>query len=90
MYFYICDNFAKKSKFSKKLEQINIKLANLDGLINVAGANSIRITSNATLKDFCGLTKLINGGGLTGNFSVSSNGYNPTMQDIMDGNCMKR
>lgn len=29
MYFYICDNFAKKSKFSKKLEQINIKLANL-------------------------------------------------------------
>ncbi len=29
MYFYICDNFAKKSKFSKKLEQISIKLANL-------------------------------------------------------------
>ena len=29
MYFYICDNFAKKSKFSKKLEQINLKLSNL-------------------------------------------------------------
>jgi diacylglycerol kinase family enzyme len=29
MYFYICDNFAKKSKFSKKLEQISMKLANL-------------------------------------------------------------
>ncbi|NQU99717.1 MAG: hypothetical protein HQ538_03180 [Parcubacteria group bacterium] len=29
MYFYICDNFAKKSKFSKKLEQISLKLANL-------------------------------------------------------------
>ncbi len=67
----------------------NNKLANLDGLINVVNANSIRINSNSILKDFCGLNKLINGGGYTGTYTVSSNGYNPTMQDIQDGKCKK-
>jgi hypothetical protein len=68
----------------------NYKLANLDGLKNVANANSIRINSNTILKDFCGLNKLITGGSFTGTYTVSSNGYDPTLQDIQDGNCMKR
>jgi len=69
----------------------NIKLDNLDGLINVTGAiTSINITSNTALKDFCGLNNLINGGGSVGNYSTSSNGYDPTLQDFQDGNCMKR
>ena len=68
----------------------NIKLANLDGLINVIGANSLRITENATLKDFCGLNKLLTGSGFFGNLYINSNGYNPTLQDFLDGNCMKR
>jgi hypothetical protein len=68
----------------------NVKLTNLDGLINVADAmNGIRISSNTALKDFCGLNKLINGGGYTGTYTVSSNGYNPTMEDIQDGKCKK-
>jgi hypothetical protein len=67
----------------------NNKLVNLDGLINVANANSIRINGNSILKDFCGLNKIINGGGYTGTYTVSSNGYNPTMQDIQDGKCKK-
>ena len=68
----------------------NVKLTNLDGLINVAGAmNGIRISGNTALKDFCGLNKLINGGGNTGVYQVSSNGYNPTAQEIKDGKCKK-
>ncbi len=68
----------------------NVKLTNLDGLINVTGAmNGIRISGNTALKDFCGITKLINSGGNTGVYQVSSNGYNPTAQDIKDGKCKK-
>jgi hypothetical protein len=69
----------------------NIKLANLDGLVNLTGSTtSIRINSNTALKDFCGLTKLINGGINANQYYISGNGYNPTLQDFQDGNCMKR
>ncbi len=69
----------------------NFKLTNLDGLINLVGSiNGIWISGNTGLTDFCGLTKLINGGGTISNYQVSSNGYNPTIQDIQNGNCMKR
>ena len=69
----------------------NIKLDNLDGLINVTGPiTSIYITSNSMLKDLCGLNKLINGLDNSTIYQVNTNGYNPTLQDFQDGNCMKR
>jgi hypothetical protein len=69
----------------------NIKLTNLDGLINLEGTfNGITITNNTELVNFCGLTKLINGGGNKSSYYILNNGYNPTVQDMNDGNCSKR
>lgn len=66
----------------------NGKLANVDGLANVAGTiNGISISDNALLKNLCGITKLVRGGGNTGVYRVTGNGFNPTAQNIIDGNC---
>lgn len=69
---------------------VNDKLANIDGLANVEGAiNGITISENKILSSLCGITKLIKGGGNTGVYRVSSNAYNPTVDDIKSGKCSK-
>ncbi len=68
----------------------NPKLINVDGLASVEGAVSgINISGNVGLTSLCGITKLVKGGGNTGDYSVSGNAYNPTVQDIKDGKCSK-
>jgi len=66
----------------------NSLITNLDGLssLNLVAGN-LYIRANDDLNDLCGLTTLILGDGLGGSYYVSSNGYNPTEQDIIDGNC---
>ena len=66
----------------------NPELINVDGLSNIVSVTEILwIHHNEILTDLCGIEPLIVGGGLEGNYIVSSNAYNPTQQDIIDGNC---
>lgn len=73
----------------------NLSLTSLEGLenlssvidfyvgINPSGSN---IPSQALLTDFCALSNLV----INGNYNsiiIENNSYNPTVQDIIDGNC---
>ena len=64
------------------------KLTNIDFLsnLNTVGGN-LRITSNDGLTDLCGLRPLLQANMLEGTYIVKDNGYNPTKQDIIDGDC---
>jgi len=68
----------------------NNSLLNLNGLSNFVnakdGAGGLSIYDNDVLDDFCGLDTIITGGAYS-IYSVFSNSYNPTEQDIIDGNC---
>lgn len=57
----------------------------LSNLVNVSGYMSFK--ENPQLVDFCGVTPLLTGDGLGGSFGAINNGYNPTKQDIINGNC---
>jgi hypothetical protein len=66
----------------------NSSLQNLNGLENLSTIDlSFLVRNNNLLLDFCAITTLIVGGGLNGEYIVSNNAYNPTQQDIIDGNC---
>ena len=56
----------------------------VNGINNVG--ETLKIRSNSILKDFCSLTNLVINGNI-GSFDVYNNAYNPTKQDIIDGNC---
>lgn len=59
-------------------------LNGLSGLTNVDG--NMEITNNLILNDFCGLRNFMTNGSL-GSYEFARNLYNPTKQDIIDGNC---
>lgn len=65
----------------------NFDLRQLDALssLDTVGGN-LSIWTNG-LTDFCGLQNLLINDGLGGNYSVIQNVFNPTQQDIIDGNC---
>lgn len=66
---------------------VHSNFTNLDGftgLHSIEGA--LKIINNDNLSDFCGITNLITNGSV-GTYTVSQNWYNPTQQDIIDGNC---
>jgi hypothetical protein len=66
----------------------NNKLTNVDGLANVEGATTgIFINANTILRNLCGITKVVKGGGNTGSYQVTGNAYNPTVQQIIAGQC---
>jgi len=66
----------------------NNSIENLDGLTNISTVGeTLNVTGNENLVDLCGLQTLLIGNGLDGPYQVSSNAYNPTQQDIIDGNC---
>ena len=54
--------------------------------IQQVGGN-VNISNNENLADLCGLNPLVFGGGLGGNLNAFQNLYNPTIQDILNGNC---
>ena len=65
-------------------------ITNLDPLVNYSMASgNININENTNLIDLCGITKLATGFNdeISDNFSIRFNGYNPSLQDIIDGNC---
>jgi hypothetical protein len=49
--------------------------------------NDLIIVENNSLTDFCDLQTLMMNDGLGGDYVVFNNAYNPTQQDIIDGNC---
>lgn len=67
--------------------QSNSELVNLNGLSNLNSVgDDLRILGNLILNDFCGIQpSLISG--MSGNYTVYGNAYNPTEQDLIDGNC---
>ncbi len=75
------------SSFSIRIKDCDL-ITNLDGFSGLNDVDSqIIVTNNQILNNFCGFSNLINNNGLNGNFSTSGNAYNPTQQDIIDGNC---
>ena len=60
-------------------------LNGLEGLTNIG--NDIKIQGNSSLDNFCSLTNLFLNYSFTGNYQVLGNSYNPSIQDIVDGNC---
>lgn len=63
-------------------------LTNINGLIDLQTVGGdLNIYNNGVLRDFCGISTLIISQGLMGNYNVLDNFYNPTQQDIIDGNC---
>lgn len=63
-------------------------LENLDALsqMNYIGGD-LDIKFNDNLGNFCGLTNLIVSGTLVGDYDVVNNEYNPTLQNILNGEC---
>ncbi len=65
----------------------NDNLAILNGLENLERVENLDIIFNYALSDLCALTGLVASGGVSGNYRVDGNAYNPSQQDILDGNC---
>lgn len=66
----------------------NDLITNLDGLANVEYlGSSVTISSNSKLVDFCALKKHIKDPARA--WSISSNGYNPTLDQIGGSECSK-
>jgi hypothetical protein len=66
----------------------NDMLTSLDGFASLTTIEAdIEFTNNALLDDFCGVETAINNG-LVRAYFVSSNLYNPTVQDFNDGMCI--
>lgn len=64
----------------------NFQLTNLDALSNSTFNNYyIAITDNVHLNDFCGIYQISNSADDT--FHAYGNAYNPTVNDIISGNC---
>jgi hypothetical protein len=65
----------------------NSSLLNLSGLENLNRlGQDLSIIGNVNLTDFCGLENLINND-FSGVYAVFSNAFNPTQEDIENGNC---
>jgi len=66
----------------------NEGLLNLDGLANLNSVNGFfNIIDNSLLVDFCGLQPIVSNGGVDNTLAISGNAFNPSEQDIIDGNC---
>ena len=62
-----------------------LNLDGLDGLLTAEGKPDMTIWNNDKLTNYCAIQTLLTTH--TGIFSVMNNAYNPTKQDIVDGNC---
>ena len=62
-----------------------LDINSLSNIVNISG--SITITNNGSLDSYCGIRPLLQSGTFAGTYTVSDNFFNPTQQDIIDGNC---
>ncbi len=79
---------SKLTSLQGSFELEHTDLASLDFIQNLSyvGGN-LDIDGNWSLTDFCGIENLIISNDLAGDYTVYFNAYNPTQQDIIDGNC---
>lgn len=64
----------------------NENLESLNGLNNMTNIWSIDLLNNPRLSDFCALQSILTIDDYSG-YSAVGNAYNPSKQDIIDGNC---
>lgn len=63
-------------------------LESLEGLNNLTNVgHNLSVNSNISLTDFCALEELVVFGEIGGDLNIFNNPFNPTEQDIIDGNC---
>lgn len=68
--------------------KFNQSLTNINGLSNLSHVeDNLDLIRNPLLSDFCGLQSLFLDNGLAGEYNAFENAYDPTKQDIIDGNC---
>ena len=66
----------------------NTELQSLNGLSNLSNVGEdIVINFNDILTNFCGLEPLFLEGSLLGSFNTLGNGYDPTEDDMNNGDC---
>ena len=65
----------------------NNSLTNINGLNNITTVNHLYIVNNSILANLCGITNIVNNNNPTGVYSVYGNLFNPTLDDISNGNC---
>jgi hypothetical protein len=60
-------------------------LNDINGLSNIElVTGNLYVTSNTNLNDFCGIYNLINSNGLLGDYIITGNIQNPTMNELVD------
>ncbi|NJB84148.1 receptor L domain-containing protein [Wenyingzhuangia aestuarii] len=68
----------------------NSKLENLKGLDNLESiGRDLIIENNENLTDLCSLKSFLENFEIKGNYSVKENNFNPTKENIIEGNCKK-
>jgi len=94
LYIYQCNNLNNLTGLNGVISIIGncqiekSDITNLNGLNNINSiSGDLVIKTNNNLTDFCGISDLIIDGGLLGGYYISNNSFNPTHQDIIDGNC---
>ncbi len=74
----------------KKLEISYLDaLNNIDALHNIKALNDISITGCSNLYDFCALKNAIQNMNSEGKCKITFNGYNPTKEQLLNGECSK-
>ena len=70
------------------MEITSTSTQNLDFLENLVfiGGN-LKFAENPSLFNYCGLQNLVDANGLQGDFITLNNFYNPTYQDLLNGDC---
>lgn len=80
--------FSAINSIAKNLIIFDSQIQNLDFIASLQNIGElIWINDNTALSDFCGLNTLIIDNGYSGSYDIRRNAYNPTQQDILDGNC---
>lgn len=66
----------------------NPNLSNIDALSGLTQVNTkLSLRYNSSLTNLCGIRPLISSGGLTTDYEVFENGFNPSIDDVRSGNC---
>ncbi len=82
------DGLANLESIEYLLIRNNDNISHINGVRNTFSiAKEIIITQNDGLNDFCGLETVFSNIDYSGIYQVEFNEYNPTQQDIIDGNC---
>lgn len=79
-----------KSLDGKLIIYNNDNLTSLVGLESLKSINQdLVIEDNMKLENFCALELLFSNSGLSGNYYVKDNSFNPTKTNLIDGDCKK-